>query len=229
MVLAATKIVVVLTPPPVPPGEEPMNMSAPIIASVSVPKPARGSVANPDVLATAEWNTAAIAASGGLMSFSALFFSSAKNATEPTTRSITVIAMATFVWRLSLYRLFFSFCSNSFITMNPMPPTIVRIMTVALTTGLLIELARLLKPPNRSNPALLNAEVAWKIPYFAAVAVPMPDFHVRNSTNAPSASNRATNAIVRFANLYTSPIDGRFIDSWKYTLPASLRFLPNMN
>src|SRR5665647_2730642 len=52
----------------------------------------------------------------------------------------------------------------STITLNPIPPRMIEVVIQSVTVASPAYAVRLLNPPKRSKPALLKADIEWKMP-----------------------------------------------------------------
>ena len=93
--MATAKKVVVLMPPPVPPGLAPMNISTVKMSRAASVKFESGCVLNPAVRAITDWKDASSSV------WSVVQYSSA----VPSTSSSPVITMTTFVFRVYFFHL----------------------------------------------------------------------------------------------------------------------------
>ena len=146
--LNKTKNVVVFIPPPVEPGEAPMNISTIITTSPASVNPPSGYVQNPAVLAETLWNSAP----------SQLMFSVSLKSSAPAKISAALVESTTFECTESFFQCNF-FSINSLITRNPIPPkNIIAQVTILSHTSFLYGI-RLVPLPSTSKPALLNADI----------------------------------------------------------------------
>ena len=113
-----TNIVVVFTPPPVDPGEAPMNIRIHIAKRPALEKFPMLYVENPAVLVVILWKNAPIH----------VIFSVAFKIRVPPIKRTAVIEMATLECRQSFLKLFCFTISTS--TRNPIPPTITKTSVV---------------------------------------------------------------------------------------------------
>ena len=96
--ITSMAIVVVLTPPAVPPGEPPMNIRMQSSSLLSCVSPDCDTVKNPAVLVVTDWNMDAITFFPKLKSpiVSGLWYSSRNVAIVPIARRIRVVTIASF-------------------------------------------------------------------------------------------------------------------------------------
>lgn len=148
--LAIIKAVVVFTPPPVDPGDAPININITNVNNPAFVKVPKLYVLNPAVLAEVLKKNAP----------SQDIFSVIFKRMVPTISNKVVINNTTFVWRQNFLKDLFS--NISFITKKPSPPKIIRKHVVKFKRILLWYGMRFCNPPNISNPELLNAAMEWK-------------------------------------------------------------------
>jgi len=171
MLINMTAKVVVLIPPPVEPGEAPINMSNIMKSMVAGLNLDMSTELKPAVLVVVLWNTDAIIFSAGVLFLSVLLFSAARKNTVPMTRSVAVIISTILEWRVSLSFLcrflFENILDNLkekkrffklLITVNPSPPLMMSVIKIILAAVLPAKAVRL--SGFVENPALQNAETA---------------------------------------------------------------------
>ena len=119
-----TKNVVVLIPPPVDPGDAPINISTQSTNSPALVKLPMGYVENPAVLADTLWKKAP----------SQVTSSVAFRRSVPTTRSTTVVVITILECSISFLNLLLLIMSR--ITRNPRPPKMIRIQVIIFRSTL---------------------------------------------------------------------------------------------
>ncbi len=160
-------------PPAVPPLPPPMNMSTSLESSVSGWRPPTGRLLKPAVRVLTEWKNPASSLPGvdrGAR-VSSLSHSPAVMATVPRTSRARLNQTVIFVWsdhdRGPRQRR-----RSSISTGKPSPPVTTAKAMGRQTHGSVSKRSRL--SGHRAKPALLNADTAWKSPWYAAVPQSCP-------------------------------------------------------
>src|SRR6056297_3102291 len=160
--MAMADIVVTLTPPPQEPGAVPTNIRRMLIKSVSLARLPMSRVLNPAVRVFTAWKKEARNLVCRGRSLSVLDHSRTKNSSVLPASRINVAVNVSRVCRLSFDRQCFEnehFCRISAMTINPIPPLIIRKQISRLISQLPPYRVKL--SGNRENPALQNALTEW--------------------------------------------------------------------
>ena len=141
--------VLVLIPPPVEPGDAPINIRMDTVSRPADVKSPSGNVLNPAVLA----DTLVKNAPSQVMS------SVSRISSVPAARSISVVTITALEWRHSFLKE--RFLKISMITRKPSPPKIMSPAVVRFRSTSSLYPVRFLRPPRISKPELLNAATEW--------------------------------------------------------------------
>ncbi len=158
--IITTANVQVFMPPPVEPGDAPINIRSVSTTTEGTERPPMGRVLNPAVLAVTDWNTEPHRRCGHDIAVMTLFFSNKSSAAAPKAISANETASTIFDCKLNLLETprFQKRPMRSRITINPMPPRKIRPIIVRLIYGSASKRVKLSRKSEK--PALQNPETA---------------------------------------------------------------------
>ena len=136
-------------PPPVDPGDAPINMRTATVKSPALVNPPRLKVENPAVLADTLVKNAP----------SQVIFSVARMSTVPPINRMALVVITALECRVSFLK--DRLVTMSMMTKNPRPPKVISPAVVRFSSTLSRYPVRFLSPPKISNPELLNAAMEW--------------------------------------------------------------------
>ena len=181
-----TATVVVFRPPAVDPGDPPMSMHRIMTACPPALIPFRSTVLKPAVRSVTDWNRLG---SPRRDAGRALISKKKNHKKGSRTSRAEVVSTILLCIRYCLKRMPWSF--TSFHTRKPMPPTVIKRITVTLTRTLPENPVREENGPRipiRSKPALQKAETEWNTAYQMPLPHPNSGMKAGSSSKAPESS-----------------------------------------